>query len=347
MYKIIGADKKEYGPVTADQMHRWISEGRANAQTLVQAEGTADWKPLGQIPEFADSIRVLTEPITPVMPPLPVLLTPEEIGARDYDLDIIGCIGRGWALVKENIGTLVGGYLIVLVLSFIAGYLLSYIIEHFTGDLLQHRPTFVIVLGYITLVITSPLQAALRGGFLFVVLETIRGRRANADGVFSGFQKNLLNLTLGLLLVVFLSEMFLVPFRFVFAERTAPIMQKISAASPDQAASLLPQLFDAAAGTFPYFLIGLVPAMYISTCLLFTLPLIVDKGLSFGAAMKLSWRMVHKHWWLVFGLVVLTGLVNLLGLICCLVGLLFTLPLGVAALMFAYETIFSGSKQQS
>ena len=30
MYKIIGADKKEYGPITADQLRQWLAEGRVN-----------------------------------------------------------------------------------------------------------------------------------------------------------------------------------------------------------------------------------------------------------------------------------------------------------------------------
>ena len=52
MYKIIGADEKEYGPITTDQIRQWITEGRVNAQTKVCAEGTQDWKPLGSFPEF-------------------------------------------------------------------------------------------------------------------------------------------------------------------------------------------------------------------------------------------------------------------------------------------------------
>ena len=53
MFKIIGADGKQYGPVSADQLRQWITEGRVNAQTLVQPEGSTDWKPLGQFPELA------------------------------------------------------------------------------------------------------------------------------------------------------------------------------------------------------------------------------------------------------------------------------------------------------
>jgi hypothetical protein len=53
MYKILGADGRQYGPVTAEQLRRWIVEGRANAHTQTLAEGATQWKPLGALPEFA------------------------------------------------------------------------------------------------------------------------------------------------------------------------------------------------------------------------------------------------------------------------------------------------------
>jgi hypothetical protein len=52
MYRIIGADGREYGPISADQMRQWIAENRANAATRVLAEGATEWRPLGSIPEF-------------------------------------------------------------------------------------------------------------------------------------------------------------------------------------------------------------------------------------------------------------------------------------------------------
>jgi len=53
MYKIIGVDGKEYGPVHSEQLRQWIAEGRADAQTQAQPVGAADWKPLAAFPEFA------------------------------------------------------------------------------------------------------------------------------------------------------------------------------------------------------------------------------------------------------------------------------------------------------
>jgi hypothetical protein len=54
MYKIIGADQKEYGPVTGDQLRHWIAEGRVNTRTQVRAEGASEWQPLSAFPEFAE-----------------------------------------------------------------------------------------------------------------------------------------------------------------------------------------------------------------------------------------------------------------------------------------------------
>lgn len=53
MLRIIGGDGRQYGPVTAEQLRHWITEGRANGQTLVQLDGALDWKTLSSLPEFA------------------------------------------------------------------------------------------------------------------------------------------------------------------------------------------------------------------------------------------------------------------------------------------------------
>jgi len=69
MYKIIGADGKEYGPVSADDLRKWIAEGRVNAQTQILLEGTTDWKPLSQFAEFAASGPAAPAPLAPLIPP--------------------------------------------------------------------------------------------------------------------------------------------------------------------------------------------------------------------------------------------------------------------------------------
>jgi hypothetical protein len=54
MFKIIGADQKEYGPISVEQIRQWIRDGRLNAQTPAQREGGTDWQQLSAFAEFAD-----------------------------------------------------------------------------------------------------------------------------------------------------------------------------------------------------------------------------------------------------------------------------------------------------
>jgi hypothetical protein len=61
MYKIMGADQREYGPVASEGVREWIAQGRANGQTLASFEG-APWKPLSTFPEFADALRTASPP---------------------------------------------------------------------------------------------------------------------------------------------------------------------------------------------------------------------------------------------------------------------------------------------
>lgn len=69
MYRIIGADGRPYGPVSTEQLQQWIAEGRANAQTHTLAEGAAEWKPLGAMPEFA--VRFTPQIPPTISPPIP------------------------------------------------------------------------------------------------------------------------------------------------------------------------------------------------------------------------------------------------------------------------------------
>jgi uncharacterized RDD family membrane protein YckC len=84
MFTILGADGKEYGPVTAGKMHEWIAGGRANLQTKARRDGETEWKTLGDFPEFSqfgavsDAGPAPTPPLAPapVSVPAPVFAAP-------------------------------------------------------------------------------------------------------------------------------------------------------------------------------------------------------------------------------------------------------------------------------
>ena len=71
MYKIIGANQIEYGPVAAPQLRAWITEGRADANTRAKLDGETEWRPLRQFPEFADLFAPPLPSAGPALPPNP------------------------------------------------------------------------------------------------------------------------------------------------------------------------------------------------------------------------------------------------------------------------------------
>lgn len=69
MYKIKGADGKEYGPVSPDQLRQWAQEGRITRQTPVLAPGSATWQAAAEVPELASIFAPSLPPLAPAMPP--------------------------------------------------------------------------------------------------------------------------------------------------------------------------------------------------------------------------------------------------------------------------------------
>jgi hypothetical protein len=59
--------------------------------------------------------------------------------------------------------------------------------------------------------------------------------------------------------------------------------------------------------------------------------------------MAASRKLVSRHWWTVFALVIVVGLINVGGVLLCCVGVFAAFPLSLTALMYAYEEMFSAS----
>jgi uncharacterized membrane protein len=85
----------------------------------------------------------------------------------------------------------------------------------------------------------------------------------------------------------------------------------------------------------------LIPGIYLAVAWIFSIPLVIDRQMGFWEAMEFSRKMVNKHWFLVFAFLLVYGLLSMAGIIACCIGIFVTLPIGIAALMYAFETIFS------
>jgi uncharacterized membrane protein len=84
----------------------------------------------------------------------------------------------------------------------------------------------------------------------------------------------------------------------------------------------------------------ILPGIYLAVGYVFALPLVIDKKMEFWPAMEVSRRVVHRHWWSIFALVIVSGLIACAGFLVCIVGALVTVPVASASLMYAYEDLF-------
>lgn len=304
MYKIIGADQQEYGPVTLDQIRQWITEGRANGGTLVQSEGSTEWVPLSSLPEFADALAAkFPPPPTGSIPPPP----PEDPGelanyvrVHEYDLDIGACISRSWELLKEHLWILVGATLIFFVLTLLSAQLLNLFsgraIESMMGGNVSASAILLLIL---VQVVQTALSTVMMAGLYRIILNLIRRQPTGIGDFFSVFSTSFVQVAAAGIVVQFLTMLGL--------------------------------------------LLCVLPGIYLSIAWVFAVPLVIDRKFDFWSAMELSRRVVTQHWWLVLCLVIVVAALNLVGVLACCVGIFAAFPLGLGAILYAYEDIFRGA----
>ncbi len=169
MYKIIGGDQREYGPVSADEIRRWINEGRLNGRSVAKATDAAEWQTLASFPEFAEALRAqagVAPTGTASSPQLYAEAWTAEILARDAQVRVGECLSRSWQLMTRHYRLLLSGCALV----WLAG-------------LCQHIPFMGSLLG----LLYDVMMGVFYGGLYLVFLKTIRGEKTNAGEAFSGF----------------------------------------------------------------------------------------------------------------------------------------------------------------
>lgn len=85
----------------------------------------------------------------------------------------------------------------------------------------------------------------------------------------------------------------------------------------------------------------IIPGIIFSIKLQYADYLIVDKKLDAVDALKQSWEMTKGVKWKLFVFGILLGLINVLGILCLLVGLLITVPLTMVANAFVYRKLLA------
>ena len=176
MYKMIGGDGREYGPVAAEQLRAWIREGRVNSQTLLQVAGSEAWQPLSTYPEFQEVTVAQPESALDVEPDEPLSETghhDEWEGTRGRGLSVIRCVASGGDLLRRNFGLLCGASLLVWLVQMV---LISIPI---LGGLLN-----------------LAFYGVLYGGLFRVFLRRLRGHPARVADALGGFNSTFAQLVL-------------------------------------------------------------------------------------------------------------------------------------------------------
>ena len=322
MYRILGSDGNEYGPVSTEQLGQWIRERRVNGETRVQGEDGV-WRLLREVPEL---VVLLQPPV--VAPPLISAPAKAHFGPSDYDgdydLDIVDCLTSAWRLFQQQFSTLFGPTMMYLLILF-------------GLSIFGALPYLGVLFSLCSFVIGGPLLA----GLYVVYVRVIRGETPPLGSLFDGFRRMFGHLFLGQWVQVILVSLPLLAGSIVlfFSVGLTVIMglAKGSASWP---------AFAVLAPGLGLILLGLPVTVFLTVNWMFSLPLILDQRVGFWTAMKRSWRQVRRHWWSCLALSVVIAILNFFGMLCCLVGLLVTVPISILATMYAYETVIHGRKAE-
>jgi uncharacterized membrane protein len=342
MFKIIGGDGREYGPVSAAQIESWIAQNRANGQTQVKAEGTTDWRPLADFPEFAAWLKsrepgaaappaasdVFTESaqgFAPATGPAanPVAAARRSVG-RDHRLGVLATLSRAWEIVTSRFLLTVGCTTLVTAATFLVGLIPG------AGMAVRLLLTQVIV-----------------AGLFWLMLRVARDENAEFADAFGGFTRAIKPLAL-LSLITAVVQIFFVllaasPILFKLVALGGPQLlqsfaQAVSSNDPEALARID---FSQLVGPALLFPVLVLPLVYLSTAWIFAPLLIVDRGLGCLEALRLSWRVANRQWFRLFFLQLAFVPLVIAGAFCFLVGVLVVLAVFYAAIAAAYETAFA------
>jgi len=361
MYRIIGGDGREYGPVSAAQVEQWIAQNRANARTQIKAEGTEAGSSLGELPEFATAFaaRAATPPLPNTRPEAtpagaapeptaapasqgtatePALEQPDPVEAaracagRSYRLSVFDTLSRGWDIVSTR-----------PVLS-VCGCTFAFLFSLLVASIPQIGGALAIV---IPIVLVS--------GASWLLLRIDRGEEVRFADLFAGFSRAFRALVvLGIVSGIALRVLLLLaaaPLLWNLHRdgvlSTHELQQVLLGGDPFgglvslfMAKGVRPE-FATIAGPLAMLPLLLIPFVYLSVAWVFAPLLVIDRCLHPLEALELSRRVASKRWFRLFFLNLAFFPLAFAGLLCFLVGILVVLALTLATFAAAYETAFA------
>ena len=91
--------------------------------------------------------------------------------------------------------------------------------------------------------------------------------------------------------------------------------------------------------TIAGFIALIIPGIIIAIGFMFAQYLVIDKELGSVESLKESWHITKGHRWDLFVLVIVLSILNIIGTLALLVGLLISIPVTMLATVYAYRTL--------
>lgn len=263
------------------------------------------------------------------------LVNEDQLLARDYRIEIGESLTRAWKLFSEHSGTLLGVTLVMgalfLGVGIVVGLMVT-IARAMMPAAAQYVMPFVNQL--VIAVVTGPIA----GGYFWFLLQLIRGQQAGVSEAFAGFGKRAGQLVLCSLVQGIVQLVAMAPLLIVMASAGFNTTLR-RGGTPD----FSPALLAAFLCSIP---IAVIAMTYFSTVWTHSFLLIMDKNYKFVPALKLSWRVVHKRWWMTWVFLLVAGIIGGAGALVCCVGLLATFPIFLAMRVWLYEDNFRDLARQ-
>ena len=371
------ASGQQRGPVDDSELSQLVAQGVILSDTLVWNETMANWQtwssiappgalsapPAGESPPPAvadgelrcsrcqqpmvpgDSLEISGHPVCAACKPIllqqlsegvvggsggrPVmehgLLSEEEFLARDYSLDAVGSVSEAWALLFGRPAIVCLGCLLLWA---------TFIGVSFGFAILQIIP-FVGIL--ISTTVSALLTGAMEAGHANIFIRERRGLPNEVTSGFAFFGPRFWDIVLTHLpQAAFTLVMFGAALALGFGFLFGGLSNFTRGGQPQFPAEMAGVLGIGRVGG----LMAVLVFMWVYTHLRFAPILALDKGYSWSAALRLSWRFVGKHFWQNLWLLILGSLVMMVGACACLVGVVVSYPLGYGMVAVVYDRHF-------
>jgi len=245
--------------------------------------------------------------------------------SRGYNFSIGDILSEAWAKVSGSKGTIWGGLFIAFGMMIAAGIVMLVafiVIAAVTAALAQASPEVAGVFGVINMIIINIINMTVSypvfAGLYLIGIRRAGGYPLDFTMALSGLKK-----LVPLMLTALLMSLIL-----VLPAVLLGVLAGVIATT------------NAAWIAIPLAIIGAIYLVYLAVSYLLAMPLVLERGLSPRQALGTSRKAISQHWFKVFFLMMVLGLITALSYLPLFIGLIWTIPMNLIAIGILYRTIF-------